>query len=72
MGYRDEDLMKQRTIQKAADGCTLHIDDQLMTEAQRRKGHISVKAVSDEYDRLLKARSRLKRPQSLLARLLGR
>lgn len=71
MSYRGDDLMKQRTKQKAADRCTLHIDDQLMMEAQRRKGHISVKAVSDEYDRLLKSRSRLKRPRSLLSRLLG-
>jgi hypothetical protein len=30
------------------------IDDELMAEAQRRKGQISVKAVGDEYDRLLK------------------
>jgi len=43
------------------------IDEELMAIAQRRRGQISVKAVSDEYDRLLK----LKADRGLLARLFG-
>jgi hypothetical protein len=43
------------------------IDEELMAVAQRRRGQISVKAVSDEYDRLL----RLKSYRGLLARLFG-
>ncbi len=62
--------MKQWPKRKAAYGCTLHIDDQLMREAQRNKGHISVKAVSDEYDRLLKSRLRRQRLLTFLSRLL--
>ena len=72
MSYRGAGFMKQRTQRKAADGCTLLIDDQLMMEAQKNKGHISVKAVSDEYDRLLKSRLRLQRLRTFLSRLLGR
>jgi len=49
----------------------LHIDDELMMEAQKHKGHVSVKAVSDEYDRLLRSKSRLKRPRTFLSRLLA-
>jgi len=59
------------TKRKAAERDTLYIDDELMMQAQKRKGHVSVKAVSDEYDRLLKSKSRLKRRQSFLSRLLA-
>ncbi len=46
------------------------IDDELMAKAQNRKGHISVKAVSDEYDRLLRAK--LKPHWNFFSRLFGR
>jgi Arc/MetJ family transcription regulator len=62
---------KQWTKRKAANRCMLHIDDELMMEAQKHKGHVSVKAVSDKYDRLLRSKLRLKRPRTFLSRLLA-
>jgi hypothetical protein len=45
-------------------------DYPLLDQAQRNAGHISPKAVSDEYDRLLEAKLK-RRPRSFWSRIFG-
>ena len=45
-----------RSIERNATLISAPHDDQLWKKAQKSKGHISLKAVSDEYDQLVLAR----------------
>jgi hypothetical protein len=46
-------------------------DHTLLRQAQESKGHISLKAVSDEYNSLILRRIERRRPRGLWARLFG-
>ena len=46
------------------------MDHSLLDQARRNAGHISEKAVMDEYDRLLEAKLR-QHPRSLWSRIFG-
>jgi len=65
MGYRGD--RKDQGAEKSRVTFVPPIDEEWMAEAQRRRGQISVKAVGEEYDRLLKAKS----SRGLLSRLFG-
>jgi hypothetical protein len=66
-----EKQMKQWEENAArADRAMMPLDQDLWALAERRAGHISLKAISDEYDRLLEAKLSPKR--GFFSRLFGR
>jgi hypothetical protein len=46
-------------------------DHALLEQAKAAKGHISLKAVSDEYDRLILQKIERQRPRGFWSRLFG-
>ncbi|QQO22906.1 hypothetical protein JJB98_24775 [Bradyrhizobium diazoefficiens] len=67
MGYVEDQMKQWEANARAADRAMLPTDPKLMALAEQRAGHISLKAVAEEYDRLVEAK--LNQPRGLFARL---
>jgi hypothetical protein len=62
----------QKDIVRHGMRATAPFDHALHDQAQRTAGHIDLKAVGDEYNRLIDAKyERLLRPRSLWSRIFG-
>ena len=70
MGFIEDQMKQWEENARRADRSMLPTDQNLMAIAEQRAGHISLKAVADEYDRLLEAK--LNPPRGFFARLFGR
>lgn len=70
MGFVEDEMKRWEQNARRADRSMLPTDPELMAQAERNAGHISLAAVADEYDRLLERK--LSRPRGFFARLLGR
>jgi hypothetical protein len=70
MGFVEDQMKQSEESARALDRAMLPTDPTLMALAEQRAGHISLKAVADEYDRLLEAK--LNPPRGFFARLFGK
>ena len=61
----------QNSIARNAALISEPTDHALLRQAEENKGHISLKAVSDEYDRLVLQKIERNRPRGFWSRLFG-
>jgi hypothetical protein len=61
----------QNSIARNAALISEPTDHALLKQAQQSKGHISLKAVSDEYNRLILEKIERNRPRGFWSRLFG-
>ncbi|WP_347265298.1 hypothetical protein [Nitrobacter sp.] len=71
MGFVEDQMKQWEQNARRAERSMLPTDPDLMAQAERNAGHISLKAVADEYDRLVEAKLTTPR-RGFFARLLGR
>jgi hypothetical protein len=70
MGFFEDQMKQWEQNARRAERSMLPTDPDLMAQAERNAGHISLSAVADEYDRLVEAKLTPRR--GFFARLFGR